>query len=221
MARRGTPPGSCGALSDCRTVPPPTLRPAVPRMGTRTGRRGMLAPVVTAAHDHADGADIRTLLDPAALAAATPRSLLATYASILAELRQREVVRTNDAPVGQYAEWLALEVLGGVLAPNSEKSYDLVDAAGRTIQVKARVLNKGTPGERQLSAFRSFDFDVALVLLFDGSYGIAHAVELTSDQVRSLSTFHNYVNAYRLIVTDKVLAHGVDVAPRFRAAAGA
>jgi hypothetical protein len=37
------------------------------------------------------------------------RRLLVAYESILAELRRREVVRTSDAPLGQWAEWLARE----------------------------------------------------------------------------------------------------------------
>ena len=52
--------------------------------------------------------------------------LLAGYAGILAELRRRGVVRTNNAPVGDYAEWLAARALGGEIVANaSEKSYDL------------------------------------------------------------------------------------------------
>lgn len=50
--------------------------------------------------------------------------LLGAYAAILAELRTRGVVRTNNAPVGDYAETLVVAALGGSLAESvSEKSY--------------------------------------------------------------------------------------------------
>jgi hypothetical protein len=158
-----------------------------------------------------------SLLDARELAAATPRSLLATFEAILAELRGRQVVRTNDAPAGQYAEWLSCEVLGGALAPNSEKSFDLFDGAGRKIQVKSRVLRNGSRSERQLSPFRSFGFDVALVLLFDTQYRVVHAVEFTTDQVQALSTHRTHVNGHVLIATDNALSEGVDVIELFAA----
>jgi len=41
-----------------------------------------------------------SLIDRDALTAATPHELLAAYESILIELRRREIVRTNDAPLG-------------------------------------------------------------------------------------------------------------------------
>ena len=75
------------------------------------------------------------------------RELLVQYEGILAQLRDLGVVRTNDAPAGQFAEWLAMSVIGGTLAPNSQKGYDL-DLTGSTwgkVQVKSRVLRARTP----------------------------------------------------------------------------
>ena len=50
------------------------------------------------------GNDRQMLIDPDMLQAAPELDLLAAYESILAELARRKVVRTNDSPVGQYAE---------------------------------------------------------------------------------------------------------------------
>ena len=56
----------------------------------------------------------------------TLRELLSGYARTLAELRRRGVVRSNNAPAGDYAEWLVWKALGGKLAENSsEKSWDV------------------------------------------------------------------------------------------------
>ena len=41
--------------------------------------------------------------------------LMNMYAEILAELNSRNVVRTYNSPVGDYAEWLVAEKLGLIL----------------------------------------------------------------------------------------------------------
>ena len=43
--------------------------------------------------------------------------LLALSRSVLAELRRRGVIRTSNAPTGDYAEWLAAQATGGQLEP--------------------------------------------------------------------------------------------------------
>ena len=95
--------------------------------------------------------------------------LLGRYAAILYELRARGVVRTRNAPLGDYAEYLAARVYSGVLAANSVKSYDLLSADGRRVQVKARTVGSDTHPGAVFSAFRSFDFDVAVLVTFDSS----------------------------------------------------
>ncbi|MEU3627856.1 hypothetical protein [Amycolatopsis coloradensis] len=67
------------------------------------------------------------------LGTASVADLLAGYAAILRELRNRGVVRPRNAPLGDYAEHLAQRVYGGELAPNSVKSYDLLAADLRQI----------------------------------------------------------------------------------------
>jgi hypothetical protein len=156
------------------------------------------------------------LLDRTILGTATPRQLLATYELILAELRRRDVVRTNDAPSGQYAEWVARRVLGGELAPNSVKSYDLTTPVGERVQVKARVIrNPAKAGERQLSPFRSFDFDTALIVLFDTTYSVLRAVTLPAMLIFEHSRPSTHVNGRIFIARDALLALGTDLTDLF------
>ena len=64
--------------------------------------------------------------------------LMNMYAEILAELNSRNVVRTYNSPVGDYAEWLVAEKLGFVLEHNSQKGYDAYDPkTGCAIRLKA------------------------------------------------------------------------------------
>lgn len=116
--------------------------------------------------------------------------LLAGYARTLAELRRRKVVRTNNAPAGDYAEWLVQRALGGTLAPNSEKSHDVTLDDGRTAQVKARVVRSPPlPGETQTSPFRSWHFDLGVFVLLDAAdyrpvLGVVVPVEIVREHAK-------------------------------------
>ncbi len=157
------------------------------------------------------------LLTPEVLHRSEARELLASYEAILKELRKRQVIRTNDAPSGQYAEWLACSVLGGVLEPNATKSYDLITPDGVCLQIKARVLRPPTnAGQRQLSVFRSFDFDQALIILFDNEYQVHSATLMPQHLVFEHSRQRAHVNGRVLIATDAVLKQGSDITSKFR-----
>jgi len=52
--------------------------------------------------------------------------LLSGYARTLAELRSRGIVRTNNAPADDHAEWLVARALNATLADDkAAKSYVL------------------------------------------------------------------------------------------------
>jgi hypothetical protein len=156
------------------------------------------------------------------LTSATPEQLLASYAAVLRELRDREIVRTNNAPAGDYAEWLAQRALGGVLALNSAKSHDLTLRDGTLVQVKARVVgNPMQRSQRQASPFRSWDFDkAALVLLSATDYSVVRASLVPRDEVRKRATYRKHVNGDVVFMTDELLGCDAanDVTEAFRAA---
>src|SRR3954471_16334716 len=98
----------------------------------------------------------------------TNAELLEYSARALAELRRRGIVRTGNAPAGDLAERLVADAMGGQLAPNSQKSWDVIapptwPGPWMRIQVKARVVSDlHNPGQRQVSAFRSWSFESAM-----------------------------------------------------------
>jgi hypothetical protein len=152
---------------------------------------------------------------PRAFADRPTPELLSHYAQILAELRVRGVVRTGNAPLGDYAEHMALSVYGGSLAQNSAKSYDLTTDEGRTIQVKARTVSASTSPSAVFSVFRSFDFDVATLLVLDSrTYALKWAREMSPDQVKEASRWSAHVRGHLLSirVAEKV---GTDVTELF------
>lgn len=148
--------------------------------------------------------------------------LFALYGSVMRELLRRRLVRTANAPAGDYAEYLVASALGGELAPNSVKSWDLKTPEGRRVQVKCRVL--GDPpklGERQLSPFRSFEFDDLVIVLFAPDYSIRRATQLPAEAVKQLSRHRAHVNGHVLMATDSVLSTrgSVDLTQTIRNAA--
>lgn len=141
--------------------------------------------------------------------------LLSQYAEILAELRARGVCRTGNAPLGDYAEYLAQSIYGGELAANSAKSYDLVDATGRRVQVKARTVSAGTSPSAVFSVFRTFDFEAALFLVFDqATYELLWAAEVGPEEIEANARWSSHVNGHLLRVR-KARELGRDVTSRF------
>jgi hypothetical protein len=153
------------------------------------------------------------------LSGASVPHLLGRYAAILRELRDRGIVRTRNAPLGDYAEYLAAKVYGGELAANSVKSYDLLATDGRRVQVKARTVGSDTRAGAVFSVFRSFDFDVAVLITFDSStYALRWAREVPAVDLETAGRHSSHVNG-RLIRITAGARLGADVTARFHAVA--
>lgn len=113
--------------------------------------------------------------------------LFSLYRAILSELKDRGVIRTENAPVGDYAEYLVATALGDQLAANSEKSWDVLTKNDEKLQVKARVVSEpAQPGQLQLSPFRSFSFDFAVIVLLSATdYTVTRAAKVPRHVVES------------------------------------
>ena len=146
--------------------------------------------------------------------------LLALSRAILAELRERGVIRTGNAPAGDYAELLVRVATGGELAPNSQRSWDVLTPEGQRLQVKARVVtDPRAAGERQLSVFRSWDFDAAVVVLFDDTFRVWRASRLSVQTLQEQARFVEHVRGHRIIARDELLDAGDDWTELLRSAA--
>jgi hypothetical protein len=153
------------------------------------------------------------------LGAMATGELLGLSRAILAELRRRGVIRTGNAPAGDYAELLVRVATGGELAPNSQRSWDVLTPEGERLQVKARVVtNPKTPGERQLSVFRSWDFDAAVIVLFDDGFRVWRAARLPVETLREHGRFVEHVRGHRIIARDALLDAGDDWTELLRSA---
>ena len=152
---------------------------------------------------------------PFDLSGLSPRDLLRLDIQILNELKHRGLVRGNNKPLGDIAEYIVLLARGGVLEPNSTKSHDVTTATGNKIQVKARSMARLGEG---FSPFRSFDFDTAVFLVFDpATLDLTMAREVASAEVESGGWAHQWTRS-KIITGSRVQAIGIDVSEEMRAA---
>ena len=144
------------------------------------------------------------------LSASSESDLFASYAAILGELKSRGVIRTMNAPAGDYAEYLVATALGGKLAPSSEKSWDVLANNGEKLQVKCRVVSDpAMPGQLQLGIFRSFSFDYAVIVLLSATdYTVKRAAKIPRCVVEScIGPYRQHVNGKVLFATPEVMGH--------------
>lgn len=235
MNQEALAPGPAGGaslsvreLASELSVSPKTMRAWMRRQGWRSavehGQTWVISPEHAALlRDHfSDGEALAAelaVVDGDPNPGSTVGELLAAYRGILASLRARGMVRTNNAPIGDLAEYSAAVVYDGLLAPNSEKSYDLVAEDGRRIQVKVRVMRPGTRKSSVFSAIRSFGFDACLFLLIDDDADdVLVARELTVEQVQALGSHRAHTNGTVLRVGQlSTSTVGLDLTGEFRA----
>lgn len=146
--------------------------------------------------------------------------LMRLHRGSLYELHRRGIVRTLNAPQGDWAELLVATAYNGELASNSEKSYDVTASDGRRLQVKARALDHEHIGSQITSPFRSWDFDAAIIVLLNPmDLSVGRATELTIDEVKANATYRKHVNGHILRPNDVLMSQGTDVTDRLSAAA--
>ncbi len=145
------------------------------------------------------------------------KELLRLESGIVAELRCRKLVRTNNKPLGDIAEQIVRLARGGELESNSAKSYDLTDASGSTIQVKAMGARAaGRSGK--FSPFRTFDFGTAVFLVFEaGTFDLLTARELEAHDVKLVSKYSRHTNGWQPTLR-QIESAGRDVLDEMRAA---
>lgn len=146
----------------------------------------------------------------------TVGELLTTYAGILDELRDRGLIRTKNAPVGDLAEYACAIAYCGELAKNSEKSYDLVADDGRRVQVKVRNVDGSTSPSQVFSPIRSFGFDVCVFILVNDDH-VSTAWEWTAEDVRAHGQHRTHTNG-TIVRVGQVRMAGADVTEKIHAA---
>lgn len=143
------------------------------------------------------------------------KELLQLESAVITELTTRGVVRTQNKPLGDVAEYIVLTARGGSLEPNSTKSHDITDPQGKRLQVKAMTSRRaGRSGK--FSSFRSFDFDTAVFVIFEaGTLDLAMEREVPASEVESIARYSPHTNG-RQPTLRQIERLGIDVTEEMR-----
>ena len=136
-----------------------------------------------------------------------PIELLQLQAKATAELKRREIVRTNNNPLGDYTEWLVANVMDLKLAANSKAGYDAISDAGITFQIKGRRTTPENPS-RQLSAIRNYDekdFDWLVAVIFDKDFNVLNAYIVPHEVIGDYSPHRKHVNARVVVMSGAIV----------------
>ena len=68
----------------------------------------------------------------------TPTELLRLHSDIISELKRRDIVRTQNNPIGDYTEWLVCKCFNLQIEGNSKAGFDATDSHGLRYQIKGR-----------------------------------------------------------------------------------
>jgi hypothetical protein len=162
--------------------------------------------------------------EPLDLAAIDDRGLLELYGRMLDELRTRNMIRSSNNPVADYAEWLVARGLGLTLAGKSAAGYDAMDPSGNRYQIKGRRLTS-PKASRQLGLIRALDrrpFDYLAAVLFNRDLSLLRASLIPIEVVRAGAYRSQYQNGWIFFLRDDVWAvEGVrDITAQLKGATG-
>lgn len=157
------------------------------------------------------------------LVTASVRELLQLHGAVIEELNRREVLRTSNSPVGDYAELLFATAFGWDLESSSAAGHDATDKDGVRYQIKGRRLTKAN-GSRQLSFLRRLPekkFDFLAAVLFDHAYLVQRAIILPHEGLEARSRYSPHANGWLFRLDDSCWSMPLarDVTKQLQAAA--
>ena len=134
--------------------------------------------------------------------------LLQLHDGILEELRDREVVRSSNNPVADYAEWLAARGLNLTLQGRSNAGFDALDGQNRRIEIKSRRVTRHNDSVQlgQLRRLQDRPFDLLLGIVFNADFSVAYAGLVPIEVVVERARFTEHTNAYVFHMEREVLA---------------
>jgi hypothetical protein len=136
----------------------------------------------------------------------TVRQLLSDYGAILDELRRREIVRSANSPLSDYAELLFCKAFDWARENNSAAGHDATDKQGVRYQIKGRRLTRHN-ASRQMSAIRNLDntpFDQLAGVLADEGFRVIRAALVPVAVVRTRSVHVAHTNSWKFLLRDDV-----------------
>lgn len=134
------------------------------------------------------------------------RELLADWAAIMRALRARDVVRTQNNPIGDIAEAIVASHYRGTRGSFSQAGWDVRTPEGERLQVKA-LRQTGARSRRNLSPIRDTDYDAVIVVVFNEDFRVSEGLRIERETVEEIFPHRDYVNGRIITVTKKLRAH--------------
>lgn len=138
-------------------------------------------------------------------------------------LRRREIARSTNSAISDYAEVLFCRAFGWTRNGNSASGFDATDAAGQRYQIKARRMTDAS-GSRQLSAIRKLaatPVDPLAAVLFTSDFSVHRAalipIAVVATRVRHSS--HTNSDIFRLSDDVWAITGVIDVTEKLSAVA--
>lgn len=149
----------------------------------------------------------------------TTPELLGDWAAIMRELAARDVIRTNNNPVGDIAELIVADHYGGERGSFSQAGWDVKAPDGELIQVKAL---RRTPGKNRtaLSPIRDDEYDSVVVVVFNEDFQVTEGLRLSRALVEDLFPVKSHQNGRVITVTQKLRSNSAVERVDFSDAAG-
>lgn len=129
--------------------------------------------------------------------------LLGLWGSLMAELNERGVIRSDNNPIGDYCEFLVAAHYGVRPEDSSNAGYDVRTPAGERVQVKGRRLNRRGRKPPHFSAVRNLDqepppFDFMIGLILRRDFSVAEAWKIPVERVRHYAAYRPHTNSWAL-----------------------
>jgi hypothetical protein len=122
------------------------------------------------------------------------------WARAMRELRKRDLIRSWNNPVADFAERIVAKHLNLLLAPPVAQGYDATDSEGRRYQIKARRITPQNKS-RQLGAIRKLDrheFDELIAAVFDEDLVLSEMWQIPYETVLDYGKWIPTLNGHRL-----------------------
>ena len=152
------------------------------------------------------------------LASRPTAELFSLFANLMNELMARNIIRSTNNPVADYAEYLVSRALHLTLNGMSTAGYDAEDDMGRRYQIKSRRL---TPKNRSthLGQMRGLDqkkFAFLVGVRFREDFTVERAVVIPHEVVMGIAKYHKHTNSWDIHLSDTVccLTGVVDITER-------
>ena len=139
--------------------------------------------------------------------------LLHLYGDLMEELRERQLIRSSNNPVADYAEKVAVETLGLARAPKEARGYDATDPKGIKYQIKGRRITRHN-SSRQLGVIRNLDenlFDFVLAVVFNEDFSVKEIWKIPHRFIKENSNHSSHQNGHIFIANYNLLSQGKSV----------